>query len=87
MTDEHDEYLEQPSTSNRGVAVLILAIVLVIIAAVFMFQNTVVTSVEFLFLSGQAPLYIVIMIAMAIGALLTMILGGIRRRRRRRMVA
>ncbi len=84
MTDEYDEYLEQSSSSNRRVAVLILAIVLVVIATVFVFQNTEEATVEFLFLSGQAPLHIVIIISMALGSLLTMILGGARRKRKRR---
>jgi len=84
MTDEYDEYLEQSSSSNRRVAVLILAIVLVVVAAVFMFQNTEEASVDFLFLSGQAPLYVVIFISMVLGALLAFIFGGLRRRRRRR---
>jgi len=84
MTDEYDEYLEQSSVSNRRIAVLILAIVLVVIAAVFVFQNTEEVSVDFLFLSGEAPLYVVIIVSMTFGALLTMILAGVRRRRRRR---
>jgi len=85
MADEYDEYLEQSGTSNRRVAVLILAIAIVVIAAVFVIQNTDATDVEFLFLSGQAPLYVVIIISMAFGVLLAMLLGGVRRRRRRRV--
>jgi len=84
VSDQYDEYLEQSSGSNRRVAVLILTIAIVGVAAIFMVQNTAQTSVEFLFLTGQAPLYVVILVSMVSGALLAIILGGARRRRRRR---
>ena len=86
MSDEYDQYLEESSTSNRKIVGLIVAIIIAIVAAVFIFQNTEDTNVEFLFLSGRAPLYVVIIISMVLGALLTLIVLGVRRRRRRRRV-
>ncbi|NHZ71170.1 MAG: DUF1049 domain-containing protein [Proteobacteria bacterium] len=84
MGEQYDEYLEESSSSNRRIAILVLALAITAVAATFIAQNTEDVSVDFLFLSGQAPLYVVIVISMALGALLTVILGGLRRRRKRR---
>ncbi|MCL1592960.1 MAG: LapA family protein [Actinomycetia bacterium] len=84
MNEEYDEYLDRSSSSNKRIAILVLAIAIVAVAAAFITQNTENVSVDFLFLSGQAPLYVVIIISMALGSLLTMVLGGLRRRRNRR---
>jgi len=86
VADEYEEHLEASSASNRRILGLIIATIVVIVAAVFIFQNTEQTDVEFLFLSGRAPLYVVIVISMVLGSLLTLIALGLRRRRRRRRV-
>ena len=86
VTDEYDQYLEESSTSNRRIVRLIVAVIVAIVAAVFIFQNTDDADVEFLFLSGRAPLYVIIIISMVLGSLLTLIILGVRRRRRRRRV-
>jgi uncharacterized integral membrane protein len=86
VDDEYDEYLEESSTSNRRIVGLIVAVIVAIVAAVFIFQNTDDTNVQFLFLSGRAPLYVVIIASMVLGSLLTLIVIGVRRRRRRRRV-
>jgi len=85
VSDEHDEYLDEPVTSNRRIVGLIIAIVVIAVAGIFIFQNTDDTNVEFLFLSGRAPLYVVIVISMILGALLGWIGSAIRRRRKRRI--
>ena len=83
MSDEYEEHLEASSASNRRIAGLIVAAIVVIVAAVFVLQNTDQTNVEFLFLSGRAPLYVIILISMVLGSLLTLIALGLRRRKRR----
>ena len=84
MSEEYDDYLEQSSASNRRIAGLVIAAIVVIAALLFIFQNTEHVEVKFLFLSGQAPLYVVIVISMVLGALLTLIALWLRRRAKRR---
>ncbi len=84
MSDEYDEQLDTASVSNRRILGLIIAALVVAIATIFIFQNTDETNVEFLFLSGRAPLYVVIVISMVLGSLLTLVALGLRRRKRRR---
>ncbi len=84
VSDEYEEQLEASSVSNRRIVGLIIAGIVVGVTGVFVFQNTDETNVEFLFLSGRAPLYVVIVISMTLGALLTLVTFGVRRRRRRR---
>jgi len=83
MSEEHDEYLEEPSRSNRRVVIAVIAVIVVISAVLFVFQNTNEVDITFLFLSGRAPLYMVIIVSMVLGSLLTMILFALRRRRKR----
>ncbi len=83
MSDENDEYLDESVTSNRRVVGLIIAVIVIAVAGIFIFQNTDETDVEFLFLSGRAPLYVVIVVSMILGALLGWIGLAIRRRRKR----
>ncbi|GMR03158.1 MAG: hypothetical protein BMS9Abin20_1527 [Acidimicrobiia bacterium] len=85
MNDENDEYLDEPVASNRRIVGLIVTVVVIAVAGIFIFQNTDDTSVEFLFLSGRAPLYLVIVVSMILGALLGWIGSAIRRRRKRRI--
>ena len=84
VSDEYEEQLEASSVSNRRIVKLIVAGIVVAVAAVFVFQNTGETNVEFLFLSGRAPLYVIIVISMVLGSLLTLVALGLRRRKRRR---
>ena len=83
VSDEYDEQLEASSVSNRRILGLIIAALVIGVAAIFVFQNTDETNVEFLFLSGRAPLYVIIVISMVLGALLALVAFGVRRRRRR----
>ena len=84
MSEEHYEYIEEPSRSNRRIVIAMIAAIVVISAALFVFQNTGTVDINFLFLSGRAPLYVVIIVSMVLGSLLTLIVFGLRRRRRRR---
>ena len=83
MSEEYDNYLEESSASNRRVAGLILAGIIVAAVAVFLLQNTEEATVTFLFFSREVPVYIVIVISMVLGALLTLIALWLRRRAKR----
>ncbi len=84
MSDEHDDYIEESSRSNRRVVIAVIATIVVVSAVLFVFQNTNEVAITFLFLSGRAPLYVVIIVSMVLGSLLTLIAFGLRRRRKRR---
>ena len=83
MSEDYDNYLEQSSASNRRVAGLIVAGIIIAAAAVFLLQNTEEATVKFLFFSREVPVYIVIVISMVLGALLTLIALWLRRRSKR----
>ncbi|GMQ92875.1 MAG: hypothetical protein BMS9Abin12_0352 [Acidimicrobiia bacterium] len=63
---------------------LIITGIVAVIAAVFIVQNSDETEMEFLFFSGRVPLSLVIIIAIALGALLGWFGGYMRRRKKRR---
>ena len=84
MSEQYDDYLDQASASNRRVAGLVIAGITVIAAAMFILQNTKNVEVTFLFFSRDAALYIVIVISMVLGALLTLIVLWFRRRSKKR---
>ncbi|MCL1587806.1 MAG: LapA family protein [Actinomycetia bacterium] len=84
MSEKYDNYLEQSSASNRRVAGLIVAGIIVAATVVFLLQNTEEATVKFLFLSREVPIYIVIIISMVLGALLTLIAFWLRRRAKKR---
>jgi len=84
MSEDYDDYLEQSSVSNRRVAGLIVAGIIIAAAVVFLLQNTEEAPVKFLFFSGQVPIYVVILVSMGLGALLVLIAFGLRRRAKRR---
>jgi uncharacterized integral membrane protein len=81
--EDYDNYLDQASASNRRIAGLVIAGVIIAAAAVFLLQNTEEATVKFLFFSRQVPVYVVIVISMVLGALLTMIALWLRRRAKR----
>jgi len=70
--------------SNRWIVRLVILGVVAAAAVAFIFQNTRNVEVSFLFLAGEAPLYVVIVISMVLGALLALIGVGLRRRAKRR---
>jgi uncharacterized integral membrane protein len=84
MSDDYDSYLEQSSASNRRVVTFIVAGVIIAAAVVFLLQNTEEAQVKFLFLSHEVPIYIVILISMVLGSLLTLVALGLRRRAKKR---
>ena len=84
MSEKYDNYLDQASESNRRVAGLVIAGIIVIAAAIFLLQNTEEATVKFLFFSREVPVYIVIVISMVLGSLLTLIALWLRRRSKRR---
>jgi uncharacterized integral membrane protein len=84
MSEEYENYLEQSSASNRKILGVVVAGVIIAAAIVFLLQNTEETTVKFLFFSFDTPVYIVILISMVLGALLTQIAFWLRRRAKRR---
>ncbi len=63
---------------------LIITGIVAVAAVIFILQNRETVKMEFLFFSGSVPLSLVIIIAMALGAVLGWFNGHIRRRRKRR---
>src|SRR3990170_6133321 len=67
-----------------GAGILLLALALLIVFAI---QNTDPVPVEFLWLDGEYPLSLVILITVAIVGLVVELFEGIKRRRRRKTLA
>jgi len=72
------------SGGKRGIANtrLIVAGVALIVAVIFVVQNDNRVSTDFLFFSGTAPLWVVILLSILIGALLGQVVGVLARRRK-----
>ncbi|MEN8039867.1 MAG: LapA family protein [Actinomycetota bacterium] len=85
MADDFgSEHVADGDAEHKQVAVGgIVAIIVAAASAVFIFQNTDPTHVEFLFVNGEVPLFIVIIVSMVLGALLGWFYGFRRRRRKR----
>jgi uncharacterized integral membrane protein len=83
MGDDYDGVMEEATVSNRRTVGLVVAGIIVVVTVIFVLQNTIDTPVNFLFLSTEAPLYVVIVISMILGSLLTLIGMWVRKRRKR----
>ena len=81
-TDDRDTV-----TADKGTGVTPLMILLGLVSVlfvVFLAQNTDTVPVQFLWLDGEPPLFVVLLVTMTATALVTLGVAGIWRRRRRR---
>ena len=84
VDDFRGDQIADGDAEHKQVAVGgIIAIIVAIAAVVFVLQNKDSTHVEFLFVSGDVPLFVVIIFSMVLGALLGWFFGFRRRRRKR----
>jgi uncharacterized integral membrane protein len=58
--------------------------VLAVLLITFLAQNTEPVPIEFLVWDGEAPLFVIVLVALATAALTTLTVSGVWRRRRRR---
>ncbi len=79
-----DEPLVEEPKESTGLVTVIGAAVVAIALIAFIGQNRDDTEVSWLFLDGTWPLWLVIVIAAVLGAVLSEVLGWLIRRRRRR---
>ncbi len=80
-----DDDLEQSEKPARGFSPgLVLGVVLGAGLALFVVQNTQRTRVEWLFLDAEQPLWVVLLVTGAVSALVIELVGGARRRRKRK---
>lgn len=79
-----DEPLVEEAKESTGIATVITAAVIAVALIAFIGQNRDDTEVSWLFLDGTWPLWLVIVIAAVLGAVLSEVLGWMIRRRRRR---
>jgi uncharacterized integral membrane protein len=79
-----DQPIVEDQKESTGLATVISAAVLAVALLAFIGQNRDDTEVSWLFLDGTWPLWLVIVIAAVLGAVLSEVLGWLLRRRRRR---
>jgi len=79
MTDEQPQNIK--STNDRIGIGIIVTVVVVVILGVFVWQNRDTVEIEFLFLGVSLPLWAVVGIFMALGALLGWVWRWVMRRR------
>jgi uncharacterized integral membrane protein len=80
--DDNDAGLGTEPTPQRGSIVLIAAGFIVIAVAIFIAQNSETIPVQFLVFQGSVPLWLLIVVAMVLGATLGWVIGLVRRRRK-----
>ena len=80
--DENDAGLGTETTAQRGSIVLIAAGFIVIAVAIFIAQNSETIPVQFLIFHGSVPLWLLIVVAMVLGATLGWVIALVRRRRK-----
>ena len=85
MTDEQPQNIR--STNDRIGIGIIITVVVVVILGVFVWQNRDTVEIEFLFLKRSPPLWAVVGIFMALGALLGWVWRWVMRRRGKRKAA
>jgi uncharacterized integral membrane protein len=79
MTDEQPQ--NNKSTNDRIGIAIIVTVLVVVILGVFVWQNRDTVEIEFLFLGVSLPLWAVVVIFMALGALLGLVWRWVMRRR------
>ncbi|HKA04368.1 MAG TPA: LapA family protein [Acidimicrobiales bacterium] len=81
---EQDRRSAAPEGEKRRIsAALVLLLLLIVIAVIFIFQNTRHATITFLFWDGDVAIWIGIVIAMILGALIDRLGSWYMRRRRR----
>ena len=83
MTDDERTY-ESVRPSRRQAIWLGIAGVIVVAVAIFVGQNGEEVSVSFLWFSGEVPLWLLIVVALVLGAILGQVGLYLRRRSKRR---
>jgi uncharacterized integral membrane protein len=88
--DVRSEQGDEPEVVNRytgtGVTATVVTLALFAVAAVILLaQNTEAVPVQFLWLEGEVPLYVLFLVTSVATALVTAIASAVWRRRRRRM--
>jgi uncharacterized integral membrane protein len=78
-----DEPIVEEAQESTGLVTVIGAALVAIALIAFIGQNRADTEVSWLFLDGTWPLWLVIVIAAVLGAILSEVLGWLIRRRRR----
>lgn len=78
-----DELVGEEQKQSTGLATVIGAALVAVALIAFIGQNRSDTAVSWLFLDGNWPLWLVIVIAAVLGAVLSEVLGWLIRRRRR----
>ena len=81
MSDE--ESVGEEQRESTGLATVIGAAIVAVALIAFIGQNRADTEVSWLFLDGTWPLWLVIVVAAVLGAVLSEVLGWLLRRRRR----
>jgi uncharacterized integral membrane protein len=79
-----EEPLVEEAKESTGLATVVGAAVVAIALIAFIGQNRDDTEINWLFLDGTWPLWLVIVVAAVLGAMLSEVLGWLLRRRRRR---
>lgn len=82
MTDEQPQNIR--STNDRIGIGIIITVAVVVILGVFVWQNRDAVEIEFLFLGVSLPLWAVVGVFMALGALLGWVWRWVMRRRGKR---
>lgn len=82
MTDNEHGVVEGES-GERQSAWLVIAGIIVIAIAIFIAQNAENVPIEFLFFNGSIPLWLIIVTALVLGAVLGQVFFYLRRRRKR----
>ena len=80
-----EEPLVEEEEASTGLVTVIGAAAIAIALIAFIGQNRADTEVSWLFLDGTWPLWLLIVIAAVLGAVLSEILGWLLRRRRRKV--
>jgi uncharacterized integral membrane protein len=62
---------------------LVVAVIALVLAAVFVFQNTDRVETKFLFFDGTQPLWFLILVSVLLGVLLGQAVGVLRRRKKK----
>lgn len=81
--DEYENEPGAPDTNRKRSFVLVVAGLIVIAVAVFIAQNSEAIPIQFLTFEGSVPLWVLIVVAMVLGAILAWVVSMVLRRQRR----
>jgi len=83
LTDNEHGAVEEESGARQS-AWLVIAGIIVIAVAIFIAQNAEDVPIQFLFFEGSVPLWLIIVTALVLGAILGQVFFYLRRRRKRK---